>query len=88
MKEMEGNKGNFIGPTVILHSNKTDKAMCEEIFGPVLSVYNVATWQEAIEIENSNPFGNAAAVYTSNGGHAEWFMARVRASVSYLNCVD
>mmetsp|Transcript_19060 Transcript_19060/g.28265 ORF Transcript_19060/g.28265 Transcript_19060/m.28265 type:complete len:532 (+) Transcript_19060:79-1674(+) len=85
MKEMEGNKGNFIGPTVILHSNKTDKAMCEEIFGPVLSVYNVSTWQEAIEIENSNPFGNAAAVYTSNGGHAEWFMARVRASMLGVN---
>jgi malonate-semialdehyde dehydrogenase (acetylating)/methylmalonate-semialdehyde dehydrogenase len=90
MKEMDdgNNKGNFIGPTVILHSNKTDKAMCEEIFGPVLSVYHVASWQEAIEIENSNPFGNAAAIYTSNGGHAEWFLTRVRASVSCLNCVD
>lgn len=87
MKEMDGKKSNFIGPTVILHSNKTDKAMCEEIFGPVLSVYHVATWQEAIEIENSNPFGNAAAIYTTNGGHAEWFLKRVRASVSYLNFV-
>lgn len=35
MKAMEGTKGNWIGPTVILHENKTDKAMCEEVFGPV-----------------------------------------------------
>lgn len=52
------------------------------LLSKVLSVYNVSTWQEAIAIENANPFGNAAAVYTSNGGHAEWFMKRVRASVS------
>jgi malonate-semialdehyde dehydrogenase (acetylating)/methylmalonate-semialdehyde dehydrogenase len=85
IEQMDGNKGNFIGPTVILHSNKTDKAMSEEIFGPVLSVYNVATWQEAIEIENANPFGNAAAIYTTNGGHAEWFLKRVRASMLGVN---
>ena len=88
--KMEGGKGggNWIGPTIIVHSNKTDKAMNEEVFGPVLSVYHVDTWQEAIAIENSNPFGNAAAIYTSNGGHAEWFMKRVRASVSNPYCRD
>jgi malonate-semialdehyde dehydrogenase (acetylating)/methylmalonate-semialdehyde dehydrogenase len=75
-------KGNWIGPTIIHHKNKSDKAMNEEVFGPVLSVYHVNTWQEAIAIENANPFGNAAAIYTSNGGHAEWFTRRVRASVS------
>lgn len=75
--------GNWIGPTVILHHNRSDCAMNEEVFGPVLSVYRVGSWQEAINIENSNPFGNAAAIYTTNGGHAEWFVKRVRASVSY-----
>jgi acyl-CoA reductase-like NAD-dependent aldehyde dehydrogenase len=82
MERMKGTGGNWIGPTVILHKNKTDKAMSEEIFGPVLSVYHVDTWQEAIEIENSNPFGNAAAIYTTNGGSAEWFCSRFRAAVS------
>ncbi len=75
-------KGYWIGPTIICHKNKTDKAMNEEVFGPVLSVYHVSTWHEAIEIENANPFGNAAAIYTNNGGYAEWFLTRVRASVS------
>jgi len=77
--------GNWIGPTIILHENKNDKAMNEEIFGPVLSVHFVSTWQEAIAIENNNPFGNAAAIYTTNGGHAEWFMKRVRASMLGVN---
>ena len=59
--------------------------MNEEVFGPVLSVFNVASWQEAIDIENSNPFGNAAAIYTTNGGHAEWFTRRFRASMLGVN---
>lgn len=78
-------EGNWIGPTVILHSSSDDKTMKEEVFGPVLSVYNVATWQEAIAIENSIPFGNAAAIYTSNGGHAEWFVKRFRAAMLGVN---
>jgi len=78
-------KGYWIGPTIICHNNKTDKAMNEEVFGPVLSVYHVSTWHEAIEIENANPFGNAAAIYTSNGGYAEWFLTRVRASMLGVN---
>lgn len=75
--------GNWIGPTVILHNSKTDKAMSKEIFGPVLSVYHVATWHEAIEIENANQFGNAAAIYTTNGGSADWFCSRFHASVRH-----
>lgn len=77
--------GNWIGPTVIQHFSANDDAMKEEIFGPVLSVYHVKTWAEAIEIENSNPFGNAACIYTSNGGSAEWFTSRFRASMLGVN---
>ena len=77
--------GNWIGPTIILHRKTTDKAMNDEVFGPVLSVHHVNTWQEAIDIENSNPYGNAAAIYTTNGGHAEWFIKRVRASMLGIN---
>lgn len=51
--------GHWIGPTVILHSNKSDKALHDEIFGPVLSVLQVETKEEAVEIENANPYGNA-----------------------------
>jgi len=78
-------EGNWIGPTIIQHTSPSDAAMKEEIFGPVLSVYHVKTWAEAIEIENSNPFGNAACIYTSNGGSAEWFTSRFRAAMLGVN---
>ncbi len=77
--------GNWIGPTVILHQSPNDKTMKEEVFGPVLSVYHVESWEEAIEIENNNPFGNAASVYTTNGGSADWFTSRFRASMLGVN---
>jgi acyl-CoA reductase-like NAD-dependent aldehyde dehydrogenase len=57
--QKEGCKGNWVGPTIIHHKQSTDKTMQEEVFGPVLSVYSVSSWEEAIAIENSNPFGNA-----------------------------
>ena len=78
-------EGNWIGPTIIQHTSPNDDAMKDEIFGPVLSVYHVKTWGEAIAIENSNPFGNAACIYTSNGGAAEWFTSRFRASMLGIN---
>ena len=59
--------------------------MQEEVFGPVLSVYVTSSWEEAISIENANPFGNAAAVYTTNGGNAEWFTSKFRASMLGVN---
>merc|ERR1719230_1546369 len=59
--------------------------MKEEIFGPVLSVYEVETKEEAIAIENSNPYGNAAAIYTSVGQHADWFLSRFSAAMLGVN---
>lgn len=73
--------GNWIGPTILVHKSPNDATMREEVFGPCLSVYKCSSWEEAILIENSNPFGNAACVYTTNGGHAEWFLERFRASM-------
>merc|ERR1711971_1289760 len=61
---------NWVGPTVLLHKSAHDPAMREEIFGPVLSVLEVDTLAEAIAIENSNPYGNAAAIYTTSGQRA------------------
>lgn len=78
-------KGFWVGPTILRHKSKEDAAMKEEIFGPVLSVYEVATKEEAIAIENSNPFGNAAAIYTSVGQHSEWFLNRFSAAMLGVN---
>lgn len=78
-------KGFWVGPTIILHTNRSDPALSEEIFGPVLSIYCVNTWEEAVEIENSNPYGNAACVYTESGANAEWFVKRFRAAMLGVN---
>eukprot|EP00980_Cylindrotheca_fusiformis_P010316 scaffold2299_cov131-Cylindrotheca_fusiformis.AAC.3 len=78
-------EGNWIGPTIILHKSPKDKTMTDEVFGPVLSIYVASSWEEAIEIENANPFGNAASVYTTNGGNAEWFTSRFRAAMLGIN---
>ena len=79
------NEGNWVGPTILLHKSSDDKAMKEEIFGPVISIYVCQSWEEAISIENSNPFGNAACIYTTNGGNAEWFTSKFRASMLGVN---
>jgi acyl-CoA reductase-like NAD-dependent aldehyde dehydrogenase len=84
-RSWKSEKGNWVGPTIILHTSSSEKTMCEEVFGPVLSVYVASSWEEAIAIENANPFGNAASIYTTNGGNAEWFLSRFRASMLGVN---
>lgn len=59
--------------------------MQDEMFGPVLSVIVVQTWEEAIAIENANPYGNAACIYTEKGAYAEWFTKRFRAAMLGVN---
>lgn len=78
-------KGFWVGPTVILHNSKSDRALHDEIFGPVLSVLRVSTREEAIQIENGNPYGNAACIYTEKGANAEWFTRRFRAAMLGVN---
>lgn len=78
-------KGYWVGPTILLHANPTDAAMQDEIFGPVLSIYRVDSFDEALEIENANEYGNAAAIYTSNGAYAEYFQTRFRAGMIGIN---
>ena len=55
------------------------------LIGPVLSVMNVDTWDEAIAIENANPYGNAACIYTERGANAEWFTSRFRTAMIGVN---
>jgi len=79
------NGGHWIGATVIRIKDRKDPAMHEEIFGPVLAIITVKTVDEAIEIENANPYGNAACVYTRNGGYAEQLISRFRAGMLGVN---
>jgi malonate-semialdehyde dehydrogenase (acetylating)/methylmalonate-semialdehyde dehydrogenase len=77
--------GCWVGPTIIVHQSSQDKAVREEVFGPVLSIYVCQTWEEAVAIENASPFGNAASIYTTNGGNADWFVDRFTSAMLGVN---
>ncbi|KAF9928784.1 hypothetical protein FBU30_002104 [Linnemannia zychae] len=78
-------EGFWVGPTVILHTNKQDAALHDEIFGPVLSILAVDNAEEALAIENSNPYGNAACIYTNTGATADYFIKRFSAGMCGVN---
>jgi malonate-semialdehyde dehydrogenase (acetylating)/methylmalonate-semialdehyde dehydrogenase len=77
--------GTYVGPTVIDHV-KPDMAVAkEEIFGPVISIMRTNTVDEALAIENANPYGNAASVFTQNGGVARYIIERASAGMIGVN---
>jgi len=78
-------EGYWIGPTIIKCKSPTDPAFTDEIFGPVLTVWNVKNREEAIKIENASPYGNAACVYTTTGDNANWFCDRFQAAMLGVN---
>lgn len=77
--------GSYVGPTIIDGVMPSAECACDEIFGPVLSVIRVNTLDEAIAIENANPYGNAAAIYTTNGGIARYFSEHASAGMVGVN---
>ncbi len=65
--------GNFVGPTIFADVKRGMDIYDEEVFGPVLSVVNAATIDEAIDLINSNPNGNGTAIFTQSGAAARRF---------------
>ncbi len=77
--------GTYVGPTVIDHVTPQMSVATEEIFGPVISIMRTDTLDEAIKIENANPYGNAAAVFTQSGGLARYVMEHASAGMIGVN---
>ncbi|KAJ1879630.1 aldehyde dehydrogenase (NADP(+)) ald6 [Coemansia sp. RSA 1722] len=77
--------GFWIGPTVIQQKSRTDHAMHSEIFGPVLSILQCDSADDALMVENANKHGNAACVYTGSGAVAEYFSQRFTAAMVGVN---
>lgn len=77
--------GTYVGPTVIDHVTPEMSVAREEIFGPVISIIRTDTLDEAIKIENENPYGNAAAVFTQSGGLARQVVERASAGMVGVN---
>jgi len=78
-------KGTYVGPTVIDFVKPEMSVAKEEIFGPVISIMRTNTVDEALAIENANPYGNAASVFTQNGGLARYIIDHANAGMIGVN---
>jgi malonate-semialdehyde dehydrogenase (acetylating)/methylmalonate-semialdehyde dehydrogenase len=85
IKVAHGERGTFVGPTVLDGVPAASELTGTEIFGPVLSLIRAADVEEAIEIIARNPFGNAASVFTTSGASARKFRNRVPAGNIGIN---
>ncbi len=77
--------GYYIGASVIEAPHADHEAVCDEIFGPTLTIVRCETLSEALTIENASPYGNAAAVYTTSGLVAQYVSERASAGMVGVN---
>ena len=77
--------GFFYGPTPLDKVTVDMECYQDEIFGPVLSVVRVETFREAMDLINSNPFGNGTAIFTRDGGVARQFQHEVQVGMVGIN---
>ncbi len=77
--------GFFVGPTLFDHVGTDMSIYTDEIFGPVLSVLRVNTYDEALDLVNANPYGNGTALFTNDGGAARRFQNEVEVGMVGIN---
>jgi len=83
---VEGHEdGFFVGPTVLDRVTDAMGVYREEIFGPLLVMLRAGSFDEGLELINRNPYGNGAAIFTSDGGAAREFRSRVSAGMVGVN---
>jgi malonate-semialdehyde dehydrogenase (acetylating)/methylmalonate-semialdehyde dehydrogenase len=77
--------GFFLGVSLIDNVTSEMDAYRDEIFGPVLTVVRVKTYDEAVRLVNDNPYGNGTAIFTRDGGAARQFQFEVDAGMVGIN---
>ena len=77
--------GFFLGVSLIDEVTTEMDAYRDEIFGPVLGVMRVATYDDALKLINDNPYGNGTAIFTRDGGVARQFQFDVEAGMVGIN---
>ncbi len=80
-----GERGYWLGPTILDGVAPGSDAANEEIFGPVLSIVRVPNLERALALENSNRYGNASSVYTTSGDVARRVMSGAEAGMCGVN---
>ncbi len=83
---VDGEPGGFwLGPTLFDHVSPDMTIYTDEIFGPVLAVLRVPTYEAALELVNSNPYGNGTAIFTNDGGAARRYQHDVEVGMVGIN---
>jgi malonate-semialdehyde dehydrogenase (acetylating)/methylmalonate-semialdehyde dehydrogenase len=77
--------GNFIGPTIFSNVTTEMSVYTTEIFGPVMTIVCVPTLDRAIELVNSNPFGNGTGIFTQSGAAARKFQGEINVGQVGIN---
>ena len=81
-----GKSGGFwIGPTILDQVRPDMRIAQEEVFGPVLAIVRTSDVDQALAVENASPYGNAASVFTENGGLARYVTERASAGMVGVN---
>ena len=80
-----GEDGFWLGPTLLDHVEPNMSVYTDEIFGPVLSVLRVDTYEHAVELINRNEYGNGTAIFTNDGGAARRFQHEVEVGMIGIN---
>ncbi|MBA3875367.1 MAG: methylmalonate-semialdehyde dehydrogenase (CoA acylating) [Anaerolinea sp.] len=78
-------KGFFLGASLIDHVRPEMDCYRDEIFGPVLTVTRVATYEDALNLVNDNPYGNGTAIFTRDGGAARQYQFDVNVGMVGIN---
>ena len=78
-------EGFFVGPTLFDHVSTEMSIYTDEIFGPVLSVVRVDSYDEGVELINLNRYGNGVAIFTNDGGAARRFQNEVSVGMVGIN---
>ena len=77
--------GFWLGPSLVDHVPTDSAVYLEEIFGPVLSVVRVKTYEEGVALINSGAFGNGTAIFTNDGGAARKFVTDIEVGMVGVN---
>jgi malonate-semialdehyde dehydrogenase (acetylating)/methylmalonate-semialdehyde dehydrogenase len=80
-----GENGFWLGPTVLDHVSTDMSVYTDEIFGPVLVVLRVDTYEQGLELINANQYGNGTAIFTNDGGAARRFQNEVQVGMIGIN---
>jgi malonate-semialdehyde dehydrogenase (acetylating) / methylmalonate-semialdehyde dehydrogenase len=84
--EFDGESDGFwLGPTLFDKVTAQMSIYTDEIFGPVLSVVRVPSYDAALDLVNSNPYGNGTAIFTNDGGAARRYQNEVEVGMVGIN---